>query len=480
MAENSLRVVQVNTLDNIGGAALVAWSLHQTYRERGINSRMAVGHKFSNDPDVVQIPNEEARPLGTKFLLALARSRLINSRIPGMGCLKGTLEWTAEPRRHRDTGRGKEDFDYPGTWRLLKLFSARPDILHCHNLHGHYFDLRSLPWLSQKVPTIVTLHDAWLFGGHCAHSFRCQQWKTGCGNCPDLGVYEAIAHDATNFNWNRKRQIFLQSKLYLSAPSRWLLDRAQESILAPAICDARVIPNGIDCSVFLPADKGRIRQELGFPVEVRIALFAALGVRGNVWKDYEMMRKAITRAGEKLKGQQILFLALGEEAPDEQIGNVTVRFVPYKKERAAVAPYYQAADVYLHAARADTFPNTIIEALACGTPVIATAVGGIPEQVRSLRLDDIGFGLSAPYMTAVGLEQATGILVAPGDAEAMGEGIALLLKDATLTKVLGENGSEDCRARFSLMRQADEYVQWYRTILQSWKGRKQNGLPPPA
>jgi len=74
--------------------------------------------------------------------------------------------------------RGHEDFNFPASWHLLDLPPRVPDILHGHNLHGCYFDLRALAWLSQQVPVILTLHDAWLLGGHCAHSFDCERWKT--------------------------------------------------------------------------------------------------------------------------------------------------------------------------------------------------------------------------------------------------------------------------------------------------------------
>jgi len=72
----------------------------------------------------------------------------------------------------------------------------------------------------------------------------------------------------------------------------------------------------------------------------------------------------------------------------ERIGQAEVKFVPYQSSPEDVAKYYQIADVYVHAARADTFPNTVLEALACGAPVVATAVGGIPEQIKGLRMAD--------------------------------------------------------------------------------------------
>src|SRR5262249_17311917 len=142
-------------------------------------------------------------------------------------------------------------------------------------------------------------------------------------------------------------------------------------------------------------------------------------------KDYRTMREAAGRASQRLCGQPTIFLALGEEGPVERIGQAEIRFVPFQKDARVVASYYQAANLYLHAAHVDTFPTTILEALACGTPVVATAVCGIPEQVRGLRPPS---GDVAGW-NRFGVEEATGILVAPGDVEGMAAAIVRLRSD---------------------------------------------------
>jgi glycosyltransferase involved in cell wall biosynthesis len=110
-----------------------------------------------------------------------------------------------------------------------------------------------------------------------------------------------------------------------------------------------------------------------------------------------------------------------------------------------VANYYRAADAYLHAAKADTFPSVVLEALACGTPVVATAVGGIPEQVR------LG---------------ETGELTPGGDAQAMGEAVVRLLNDETMRRRMGERAADDAAARFSLDRQVRAYLDWFACIVE--------------
>ena len=79
--------------------------------------------------------------------------------------------------------------EFPGSHRVLDVTPAPPDILHCHNLHGEYFDLRILPELTRRLPVVLTLHDAWLLGGGCAHSVDCDRWRDDCGDCAQADLY---------------------------------------------------------------------------------------------------------------------------------------------------------------------------------------------------------------------------------------------------------------------------------------------------
>jgi len=349
-----------------------------------------------------------------------------------------------------DQYRGKEDFDFPGTWQLATLLKERPDIVHCHNLHGGwlpsggYFDLSALPGLSNEIPAVLTLHDAWLLSGHCAHSFDCERWKTGCGYCPDLTIYPAVRRDATAYNWKRKQEIYAKSRFFVATPSRWLMEKVEQSMLYPAIAESRVIPNGVDLTVYRQADKRLARSLLGLPQESKILLFAANGIKTNVWKDYATMRTAVAQVAARMGGTNVMFIALGDVGPLEEIGSAQIHFVPYQENPADVARYYQAADVYLHAARADTFPNTVIEASACGTPVVATSVGGIPEQIA---------------------EGRSGFLVPAGDADAMAHRVLSLLQQESVHRAMAAAAAEIAHRRFDVMRQVRTYLEWYESII---------------
>lgn len=186
--------------------------------------------------------------------------------------------------------------------------------------------------------------------------------------------------DATTYNWQRKAEIYKNSRLYVVTPCQWLMDKVNQSMLKPGIVESRVIPNGVDLKVFHPADWTEARKELGLPPDRKILIFAANGIRKNIWKDYKTLQSALAEMAKT--GAKVLCIALGEEARPEYMGNVEIRFVPYQKDPVKVALYYQAADLYVHPARVDTFPNDNPRGpRLCGTPVVANAIGGIPEQV---------------------------------------------------------------------------------------------------
>jgi glycosyltransferase involved in cell wall biosynthesis len=452
-----VRILQISTADILGGAERVAWDLFQAYRDGGHSSWLAVGTKHSKDPDIWPIPNPDWQ--SWKSVWRVLHSRLATlEKLPLRGIwrarqLAGEL---AQPGSWRERRRGLQDFRFAGTRRLLELPPKQPDIVHCHNLHRDYFDLRVLPQLSRQVPVVLTLHDAWLLSGLCWHSLDCERWKIGCGKCPQLALLQNSPHDATHVNWRRKAQIFAQCRLFITTPCRWLMYKVEQSIVAPAMVSSRVIPNGIDLTVFQPRDQQAARASLGIPPDGSVFLYIARGMLNNPSKDYLTIRGAVARVAAGLRARPVLFLALGDEAPTERLGNAEVRFVPFQADPAAVAAYYHAADVYLHAANADTFPLSVLEALACSTPVVATAVGGIPEQVKSLNLHgEIRAG------TAYGRDEATGILVPPKDADAMAAAMVRLVNDDDLRTQLGHNAVRDARERFDLQRQVSANLAWY-------------------
>lgn len=443
---SSLTVLQVSALDRAGGAEQVAWNLFQSYRQAGLSSWLAVGKKRSKDSNVFVINEKPSQGWWAHLCQELA-----NALNPLAGKLRGVLRLQASLRsisKGRDwfaDQRGEENFYFPGSWDLLNQVPQKPSVLHLHNLHGGYFDPRALTALSSEIPVMLTLHDAWLLSGNCAHSFGCERWKTGCGDCPDITIYPGLKVDSTALNWQRRKEIFTQAQLYVATPCQWLMDKVKESILAPAMIEGRVIPNGVDTSIFYPGEKELVRRELGLPINEPILLFVANGIKNNPFKDYSTLRKTIELLGEQSQ-TPLHFIALGEDGEQEQVGQVTIHYISRISDMKLVTQYYRASDLYIHVAKAETFPNTVLEAMACGVPVIASNVGGIPEQV-----DD---GI-------------TGLLIPAQNAELMARSASLLLKDPILREKMGKAAMLKVKDRFTLTHQVEQYLQWYEEILQT-------------
>jgi glycosyltransferase involved in cell wall biosynthesis len=426
-----MKILQVSTSDVAGGAERSAKNLADAYRARGHESWLAVGHKRTDDPNVFAIPNDASRNAVVRAMEAIRE----HPPVRGAGRVASLAKTLAEPARAIGKELGREDFAFPGTARLLELPPSTPDIVHLHNLHGDYFDLRLLPELSRRVPTILNVRDGWLMSGHCAFGIDCERWRTGCGDCPDLTLFPAVKRDATAFNWQRKRAILAASRLYVTTPSQWMMDRVQESIIAPSAVATRVIPNGVDTHTFFPRERA--------PRHERVLLVAANGLRTNVWKDYRTLRGALEILGARAWPWPVVVLAVGEDAPREQLGSIDLRFVPFVSDSDKLAGYYRDADIYLHAAKVESFGNVLLEARACGTAIVATAVGGIPEQVAD----------------------GTGVLVEPGNPIAFARAVEQLLEDDALRTSIAQNGLRHVQQRFTLDLQAERFLDWYREIL---------------
>lgn len=458
-----MRVLQINKSDVRGGAAQVALKMHLAWRKRGIEAHFLVDRREGDVPGVARFVDRD-RPfwggsLPDRFRAWLPQAR---GRVKGAGYANRLMNRWDEWRLPRMADRGLELENHPAS-RLLDPERPRVDILHCHNLHRDYFDLRLLPALSRSRPTFVTLHDAWLLAGHCAHSFDCERWRSGCQDCPDLAIYTPLKTDSAHLVWAMRRQLYRRSRLYVGAPSKWLIDKVEGSILKAGAVETRVIPHGIDLSIFKPGDKARARAELDLPEVARIVLMTGYNLKSNGWKDPITLKEAVGRVAEGLTGEQVIFLVLGGAHPPERVGRAEVWYLGYETDERVVARYYQAADIYAHSSKADTYPNSVLEAAACGLPVVATGVGGIPEQIRSLDLDWPG--------RVYDPDQATGVLVRPADGEAMAEAFRRLIREPDLARRLSDNAADHARQWFGVELMTKTYFDWYLEVLDKTGGK---------
>jgi glycosyltransferase involved in cell wall biosynthesis len=261
--------------------------------------------------------------------------------------------------------------------RLAKTIAEfQPDVINLHNLHAADLPLARIAAQLGSRPVIWTLHDMWSFTGRCAYAYGCTQFLTGCtSSCPTPTEYPALAPEKIPGAW-QERHTFLTTynKIAAACPSAWLAGEARRGSWKDRRVEA--IPNALPLDVFFPVPKAAARAALGLPADRRFALLAA---------DY---------LAERRKGGDLIQAALAQFAPPNweilllghdsniPLPGWTKRAMGYVRDDIVKRLIYSAADVLLHPAPVDNLPNTVAEALACGTPVAAFTIGGVPEMVR--------------------------------------------------------------------------------------------------
>ena len=442
-------ILQINAQDKGGGAETCAWLLFEAFRERGYSSWLAVGSKSSKNEKVWEISHfPYITNIWSKNILRLSESisPLRQYGLPGIRWIQNKLRYIAQPDTWYQQQQGWEDFDYPGTWHLLSTLSELPDIIHCHNLHSSYFDLRALTHLSKIRPVILQLHDTWLLSGHCSYFLDCERWKVGCGKCCYLNTYPAISSDNTAANWKRKQKIYANSHLYITTVSQWLMDKVDQSMLATEQQNGsvykRVIHNGVNTSIFMPGSQQEARSVLGLPSKVKIVLLIA----HSAFKDYETMEAALSQLTAST--QPLLFICLGRTGLNKELGEGRLSYAGWITKEEVIAQYYRAADVYIHAAHEEAFGITITEAGASGTPVVATDVGGISEQM---------------------IDGQTGFLVPPKDPISMSQAIQKLLDEEDLCRQMGQAAAKHVQENFNQEKQIDKFLSWYMEVVDNWQ-----------
>jgi glycosyltransferase involved in cell wall biosynthesis len=202
---------------------------------------------------------------------------------------------------------------------------------------------------------------------------QCERWKIGCGSCPDLSVYPAIKNDTTKELLHWKKKWINQLNPIIVSPSKWLAERVKFSY--PDLSDVRVINNGIDISIFTPQNKVAVRDELQLPIDKFLVLFVAEFSTDNPFKGGEIVREVIGRNHEP----NLCFITIGSEKSSVLSNHIEF---PYISNDQELAKLYAACDVLFYPTNADNFPLVVLEAMACGLPVIASNIAGIPEIIQ--------------------------------------------------------------------------------------------------
>ena len=259
-----------------------------------------------------------------------------------------------------------KDFGFAA--RLLAL-SKETDVFHLHNLHGYYLNYIKLLTHIKKRPIVWTWHDMWGATGRCAFSMECDRWVSGCQKCPHKDFYPAAWVDRARNEYKAKTKLFgTLSYLTIVTPSDWLKTVAVQRGFSEEII--RVIPNCIDAEFFRHVDENYAKNQLGLDSNKRYLLFVAA--------DCSDPRKGFADFIEVISMLGASGIAIGRPV-SSQFKNVDQ--VGFVTDPSRLALFYNACDAMLLPSLGDNYPNTVVEALSCGTPVFGYDVGGVSSQI---------------------------------------------------------------------------------------------------
>lgn len=412
-----MKILQINTrYFNGGSTGHIVYDLREVMNEHGIDNYVAFGFGYNLQEDelshVYRIENNK---------------QLFISKV-----------WTKLTGHHGFNNKHE-------TKKLLEwIDKIQPDLIHMHNIHNHYVNIRMLlRYITEKnIPCVLTMHDCWTFTGHCAYFdySGCNKWKSGCNHCPSLRDYPKTFAliDPSPWNYAHKRALFSPLDITFVTPSEWLRRLQQQSFLKDKPCE--VIYNGIDTDKFRPTDSNA-REKYGI---------------GNRKLILAVSDRLVTRKGrqyllelpEKLHDDEVLVIVGLTPQQVKSLSDVR-HLIPIARTETSeeLIGLYSAADVFINPTLEDNFPTTNIEALACGTPVVTFDTGGSSEAI----------------------DDRTGLVVPKGDLDGLLTAIREVLKKGKAA--FSQACVERARIHYNKNTQYEKYIKLYESIL---KSRKRN------
>ena len=393
------------------GQQFNGYLLLNAMRRMGIDARMYVHQLQVDRPDVVYHANSRSRVFLNDML----------SRMEQAFSLRGILPiYTADIMKNR--------------------FYQEADVVHLQLIHAtQFFSLLSLPRMGRQKKLVLTLHDPWLFTGHCVYPVECERWKIGCGTCPDLMRPFPIKNDTTAFAWKIKQMVMQRTNIHLVVASKWMDSMvAQSPILAHL--PRTVIPFGLDRQDYRPLDKKACKQAMGIPEDHFVVAFRA--VPYSPFKGVEYIEKALLNLSSNKPICLITFDSVG------LVPKLAKKFkiieLGWVNEPAKIARALNAADVFLMPSTAEAFGLMAVESMACGTPVIVFE----------------GTALSSVIQVPRG-----GIAVPSKDWMALKEALELLIGNTELYSRLVKNGLEIVSEEYTIDRYVARHLDLYNRLI---------------
>ena len=369
-----MRVILINTSERIGGAAIAANRLMEALKAQGIKAKMLVRNKQTDQSTVVAL-----KP---------------SWRMVWQFVWERVVIWTA----NRFSKKNLFAVDIANTGNDITALPEfqQADIVHLHWVNQGMLSLKDIrKILESGKPVVWTMHDMWPATGICHYARQCDHYRTTCHNCPYIN--EGKGHkDLSTRTFRRKQALYAGRQIHFVTCSRWLEGKARQSALLQGM-PVTSIPNAINTNLFRPHDKMEARRKCRLPEGKKLLLFGSVKItdkRKGI--DYLVQScQLLAKAHPELR-DQLAVVAFGKNS--QQLASLlpfTVYPLDFVTNDHQLVDIYNAVDLFATPSLEDNLPNTIMEAMACGTPCVGFNVGGIPEMI-----DHLHNGYVASYRSA--------------------------------------------------------------------------------
>jgi len=416
-----MKIKILNTSEYIGGAAIACKRLFYALTKINLDVDLLVQEKKSNEEQVFNTNNNKL-------------SKYIN------------LIYLSLEKLHFYFYEKNKSFRFAfstaffGKKINLKTFS-KTDIIHLHWFNLSFLSLKRFEKITKlNKPIVWTLHDMWAFTGGCHYNEDCENYEQNCGNCKYLK--KPNPNDLSNKIHKIKKQIYKQQNITFVTCSQWLATEAQKSSL---LKNQKIIniPNPIDTNIYKPLDKNICKQKINFSKDKFTILFGAASLTDQR-KGLNYFIEALNILNNKsefykTKIEIALFGKTNKEL--ENLIPFTTQNLGYLSETDFIIKVYSASDLFITTSLQDNLPNMVMESLACGTPVIAFKIGGIPEMIE---------------------HQKNGYLANYKSAEDIAKGIEWILKQDQ--KIISQNAREKILNNFTEPIIARKYQKLYLSL----------------
>jgi len=380
-----LKILHISAFDYLGGAAQAAYRLHKGLLESGVDSRYLVSKQKENKPNVIQIKKPLIRlwenaittidSIPNKYYRLKSNEQFSNNFLPGITIPKKEID--------------------------------RADLIQLHWLGAGHIHPKQIKRINK--PIVWRLPDMFAFTGGCHYSGGCNGYTKSCGNCPKL--QHSNQYDISYFNLKRKLKYYKNIKDFtIVAPSKWLEQCAKKSIV---LSNHKVIniPTGVDIDAYKPVSKEIACNALGIDhlSKKKIIAFGAMNATLDKRKGYAHLFNALKELSNKENFKDICLLIIGADKPlNGHDFPIESHYLGHLNDQISLRLAYNSADIFILPSLEENLPNTGLEAMACGIPVVSFNIGGMPDFID---------------------HKQNGFLATPFNYNELTEGISWILKE---------------------------------------------------